>query len=121
MDEATAQGTHANQSGRSGFKVRLELPAAVWENKPTLIPPGGGGSKTGPGRWRKSSLVKSLMGASDVYNPLRSPKTSSDFFPITTFLTKYSLNRKIDFLFQSLLFSCTRYAHRVKAMLPQLI
>ena len=46
MDEATAQGTHANQSGRSGFEVRLELPAAVRENEPTLIPPGGGGSTT---------------------------------------------------------------------------
>ena len=81
MDEATAEGTHANQSGRSGFEVRLKLTAAVRENEPTLIPPGGGGgSKTGPGRWRKSSLVKSLTGDSDVYNPLRSPKTLSDFF-----------------------------------------
>ena len=80
MDEVTAQGTHANQSGRSGFKVRVELPAAVRENEPTLIPPGGGGSTTGPRRRRKSSLVKSLTGDSDVYNPLRSPKTSSDFF-----------------------------------------
>ena len=84
--------------------------------------------------------LKSLTGASDVYNPLRSPKTSSDFFYkvwfltrvlnlnlrrvallITTFSTKYSLNRKIDFLFYSLLFSCTCYAHRVKATLPRLI
>ena len=80
MDEVTAQGTHANQSGRSGFEVRVELPAAVRENEPTLIPPGGGGSTTGSGRRRKSSLVKSLTGDSDVYNPLRSPKTSSDFF-----------------------------------------
>ena len=82
MDEATAQGTHANQSGRSGFKVRLELPAAVRENEPTLIPPGEGGSTTGLGRWRKSSLVKSLTGDSDVYNPLRSPKTSDFFYKV---------------------------------------
>ena len=40
MDEATVQGTHANQSGRSGVEVRLQLPAAVRENEPTLIPPG---------------------------------------------------------------------------------
>lgn len=52
MDEATTQGTHANQSGRSGVEVRRQLPAAVRENEPTLIPPlppGGGGSKTRPG------------------------------------------------------------------------
>ena len=45
MDEVTAQGTHANQSGRSGFEVRVELPAAVRENEPTLIPPGDGGNR----------------------------------------------------------------------------
>ena len=78
MDEATAQGTHANQSGRSGFQVRLELPAAVRENEPTLIPPGGGGSKTGPGRRRKSSLLKSLTGDSDVYNPKRVVHTTHE-------------------------------------------
>ena len=41
----------------SKLMIRLDYQPPVWENEPALIPPKEGGSKTGPGRRRKSSLV----------------------------------------------------------------
>ena len=41
----------------SKLMIRLDYQSPVRENKPALVPPKEEGSKTGPGRRRKSSLV----------------------------------------------------------------